>query len=136
MSRLVPYALVIVALLGLAVGAALWWLDQEASAAMAWGLATLPVLATLLVQITRSLRRGDLGLDLVAALSMTAALVFGEPLAGNVVALMYAGGQLLESFAQGRAQQEMTALLGRVARTAMRFRGGCLEVKFQAVLTD
>ena len=127
MSRLVPYALVIVALLGLAVGAALWWLDQEASAAMAWGLATLPVLATLLVQITRSLRRGDLGLDLVAALSMTAALVFGEPLAGNVVALMYAGGQLLESFAQGRAQQEMTALLGRVARTAMRFRGGSLE---------
>ena len=127
MSRLVPYALVIVALLGLTVGAALWWLDQEASAAMAWGLATLPVLATLLVQITRSLRRGDLGLDLVAALSMTAALVFGEPLAGNVVALMYAGGQLLESFAQGRAQQEMTALLGRVARTAMRFRGGSLE---------
>ena len=42
---------------------------------------------------------------------MSAALLFGEPLAGNVVALMYAGGQLLESFAEGRARREMTALL-------------------------
>ena len=36
--------------------------------------------------------RGDVGLDIVAALSMTAALVFGEELAACVVALMYAGG--------------------------------------------
>jgi len=52
---------------------------------------------------------------------MSAALAFGKPLAGDVVALMYAGGQLLETFAAGRARQEMTALLGRVARTAMRY---------------
>ena len=67
------------------------------------------------------------GLDVVAALSMSAALAFGEPLAGNVVALMYASGQLLERFAQGRAKREMSALLGRVARTAMRFRDDTLE---------
>jgi heavy metal translocating P-type ATPase len=81
----------------------------------------------LLVQIAVSLRRGDVGLDVVAALSMSAALLFGEPLAGNVVALMYAGGQLLEGFAQGRARREMTALLGRVAHTAMRFGESGLE---------
>ncbi|HTN64523.1 MAG TPA: heavy metal translocating P-type ATPase, partial [Devosia sp.] len=134
MSRLFPYALVVVALLGLAVGVALWWWGQSAQATTAWALATLPVLASLLVQIALSLRRGDVGLDVVAALSMTAALVFGEPLAGNVVALMYAGGQLLESFAQGRAQHEMTALLGRVARTAMRFQGaGLAEVPITAI---
>jgi heavy metal translocating P-type ATPase len=40
---------------------------------------------------------------------------------------MYAGGQLLESFAQGRARREMTALLGRVAFTAMRYSGEKLE---------
>ena len=56
----------------------------------------MPVLGALLWQIVGSLRRGDLGLDIVAALSMSAALAFGETLAGNVVALMYAGGQLLE----------------------------------------
>jgi heavy metal translocating P-type ATPase len=37
-----------------------------------------------------------------------------------VVAFMYAGGQLLEKYAEGRARREMTALLGRVARTALR----------------
>jgi heavy metal translocating P-type ATPase len=92
-----------------------------------WGIATAPVLAALLWQIVSSLRRGDLGLDIVAALSMSAALIFGETLAGNVVALMYAGGQLLESYAQGQARREMTALLGRVAHTAFRYRGDALE---------
>jgi cation transport ATPase len=50
-----------------------------------------------------------------------------QSLAGNVVALMYAGGQLLESFAESRARREMTALLGRVAFNAMRYRDHGLE---------
>ena len=79
------------------------------------------MLLALFHEIVTSLRRGDVGLDVVAALSMSAALAFGEPLAGNVVALMYSGGQLLEKFAEGRARREMTALLGRVGRTAMRY---------------
>lgn len=121
------YGLVTVAVVGLAVGAGLWWWGRPDWSSLAWALATLPVLIALLVEITQSLRRGDVGLDVVAALSMSAALIFGETLAGNVVALMYAGGQLLETFAQGRARREMTALLGRVAHTAMRYRGEELE---------
>src|SRR6478752_1756207 len=58
---------------------------------------------------------------------MSAALAFGEELAGNVVALMYAGGQVLESYAEGRARREMTALLGRAAHSAMRYVDGALE---------
>lgn len=112
--------LLAIALMGLAVGTSLSVAGLP-GADLAWSIGTLPVLAGLLVQIVRSLRRGDVGLDIVAALSMSAALAFGEPLAGNVVALMYSGGQLLETFAAGRARQEMTALLGRVARTAMRY---------------
>ena len=81
----------------------------------------------LIVQIITSLRRGDVGLDIVAALSMTAALVFGENLAAAVVALMYAGGQYLESFAERHARREMTALLSRAPRTAVRHRDGTLE---------
>ena len=42
---------------------------------------TLPVLLTLLVEIVTSLRCGEVGLDIVAALSMTGALALGEPLA-------------------------------------------------------
>jgi heavy metal translocating P-type ATPase len=121
------YLLVLTALLGLAGGGAAYWLGDAALAQWLWGIATVPVLIGLIWQIVGSLRRGDLGLDIVAALSMTAALVFGETLAGNVVALMYAGGQVLESFAQGRARREMSALLGRVAHTAMRFRGAVID---------
>lgn len=117
--------LVAIALSGLVIGGILWWNGAEAR--WAWTLATLPVLAALLLQIAGSLRRGDVGLDIVAALSMSAALLFGEALAGNVVALMYAGGQLLEAYAQGRARREMSALLGRVAFTAIRYRDGALE---------
>ena len=102
-----------------------WGLAAEAR--WAWSLATLPVLLGLLVEIAVLLRRGDVGLDIVAALSMSAALAFGEPLAANVVAMMYAGGQVLEDFAQGRAKREMTALMGRVAQTAMRYAGDVLQ---------
>jgi cation transport ATPase len=92
-----------------------------------WAAATIPVLVALLAEIVISLRRGDIGLDIVAALSMFAALVFAEYLAAVVVALMYAGGQDLESFAERRASREMTALLARVPRTAVRYRDGRLE---------
>ena len=121
------YLLVSIALLGLAVGAVVYWFGFPATSTWIWGIAIVPVLGGLFWQIISSLRRGDLGLDIVAALSMSAALAFGETLAGNVVALMYAGGQLLESYAQGRARREMTALLGRVAHTAFRYRGEALE---------
>jgi heavy metal translocating P-type ATPase len=118
--------LVIIAVAGLASGTALWAAGAAQLSGWAWSVATAPVLLALLIEIVTSLRRGDVGLDVVAALSMSAALAFGEPLAGNVVALMYAGGQLLETFAQGRARQEMTALLGRVAHSAMRYQGDVL----------
>lgn len=122
-----PRALLLLTLTlaGLTAGIGLWWLGSS-YAGIAWSLATAPVLAVLLVQIVLALRQRQFGLDIVAALSMSAALAFGEPLAANVVALMYSGGQLLEAYAQNRARAEMTALLGRVARTAMVYRSGRL----------
>lgn len=92
-----------------------------------WAAFTLPVLLALLYEIAASLRRGEVGLDIVAALSMTAALAVGENLAAVVVALMYSGGQYLEAFAERHARREMTAILARVPRTAVRHRQGVLE---------
>ena len=119
--------LVAVPLLGLAGGFAARLLGHGQASAWIWDAATLPVLAVLLVQIVTSLLRGQVGLDIVAALSMTGTLVFGEHLAAVVVALMYAGGQYLESYADQRARREMTKLLSNVPRTAMRHRGAALE---------
>ena len=112
---------------GLAAGIAAGLSGHGDWARWIWTAATLPVLAVLLIEIVTSLRRGDVGLDIVAALSMTAALTFGESLAAAIVALMYGGGQYLESYAEKAARREMTALLSRVPRTALRHGGGQLE---------
>jgi heavy metal translocating P-type ATPase len=123
MSRYLEHAdpaLLLVAITGLAGGLLLMWMGAGSAATALWWIGTVPVLAWLAVEIVRSLLRGDFGLDLIAALSMASALAIGEPLAANVVALMYAGGNMLERFAEGRARAEMTGLLERVPRTAMR----------------
>ncbi len=81
---------------------------------------TIPVLVVLVFQIAGSLRRGEVGLDIIAMLSMAGALAFGEYVAAAVVALMYSGGQYLEHAAEGRARREMTALLARAPQKATR----------------
>ncbi len=115
----VPATALVLGLLATAMG-------NGETAAWIFAAGIIPVLIALLVSIIRSLSRGEFGLDIIAALSMTGALLANEALAGVVVALMYSGGQLLEDYAQGRAQREMTALLGRVARTAQVYRGSSL----------
>jgi heavy metal translocating P-type ATPase len=112
---------------GLVIGLAAQFSGWAHWAGPIWAIATIPVLLALVAEIVISLRRGDVGLDIVAALSMLAALVFAEYLAAVVVALMYAGGQYLEDFAERRASREMTALLARVPHTAVRHRNGRLE---------
>ena len=116
-----------VAAFGLAAGIIAKVAGRDDGAAAVWAAATLPVLLALLVEIVTSLRRGEIGLDIVAGLSMAAALIFGENLAAAIVALMYAGGQYLEIYAEKTARREMTALLSRVPRTAIRHRDGQLE---------
>ena len=120
-------ALLLVAVAGLLSGIALSFAGKSDFARIAWFVGVVPVLMALLVEILRSLWRGEVGLDIVAALSMTAALTFGETLAAAVVAVMYSGGTFLESFAEGRARREMHDLLSRVPRTATRHRNGSLE---------
>lgn len=128
MDRL-KHVIVVFPLLGLAAGLALRAVGRPDQAILVWTAATLAVLAVLLAEIVTTLRRGETGLDIVAALSMSAALYFGETLAAVVVALMYAGGSYLESFAQGRARREMSDLLSRMPRTAMVQRpGGCVRL--------
>ncbi|WP_378949328.1 heavy metal translocating P-type ATPase [Paracoccus sp. R86501] len=119
-------ALLAIAAFGLVAGLLLWTAGLGDMATLVWSAGVIPVLAALVVEIIRSLARREVGLDIVAALSMSAALVFGETLAAAVVALMYSGGTFLESFAQGRAQREMSALLSRVSRTATLHRDGQL----------
>jgi heavy metal translocating P-type ATPase len=124
--RVVKRSIVACPLAGLLIGFGLHQLGENELARSTWAWATLPVLVALCIEIVITLRRGEFGLDIVAALSMSAALVFGEPLAAVVVALMYAGGQHLEDFAERRARRDMTALLDRAPRSVMRYENGHL----------
>ncbi|TJX48071.1 MAG: heavy metal translocating P-type ATPase, partial [Mesorhizobium sp.] len=85
-----------------------------------WTVATLPVVAALAISILRDFWIGRFGVDAIALVSMSAALLLGQPLAGVVVAIMYAGGTVLEDFARGRAERSLKALTDRSPRVAHR----------------
>ncbi len=115
--------LVAVAVLGLAGGLVLSWAKPSGlypTPDAVWAFATLPVAIALAVSIFRDFMIGRVGVDAIALVSMSAALLLGEPLAAVVVALMYAGGSLLEDFARGRAQRDLRALEDRSPREAHR----------------
>lgn len=119
--------LFVIAVAGLLAGLAAPFIGLGAFQSWIWGVPAGLILAVLLVEIASSLLKGEVGLDIVAGLSISAALAFGETLAAGVVALMYAGGQLLEDYAANRARADMKALLARVPKTALRYDDGHLE---------
>ncbi|HUE85725.1 MAG TPA: heavy metal translocating P-type ATPase [Vicinamibacterales bacterium] len=116
-----------VALAALLIGGIAWVNGLPAVAATAWTAGTAVVLLAQLVDIGLHLRRGQFGLDLIAALAMAGALALGESLAGIIVGVMFSGGEALEAYARRRARHEMTALLGRLPRTATRYVEGALQ---------
>lgn len=107
-------------------GIAAWSLGQPALAGHLWLAGTLPVLLSLVIGIAVGLFGGNVGLDIIALLSMSGALALGESLTAIVIALMVASGRVLELWAEARAQREMTALLSRVPRHAQRYEDGQL----------
>lgn len=71
--------------------------------------------------------RGRFASDIVAALAIVGALVFGQPLAGLIVALMQTGGEGLEHWAEGRASAAVRALEDSAPRVAHRVRPGGVD---------
>ncbi|MBA4796528.1 MAG: heavy metal translocating P-type ATPase [Rhizobiales bacterium] len=122
-----PVLLAALAFLCLAGGGVLYLAARPEQAALIWLVGAGSVFVVLVADILRALLNGRMGVDATAALSIGVGLALGENLAAAIVAVMYAGGQLLESFAEGRARRDMTALLGRVSRTAMRYQRETLE---------
>lgn len=114
-------ALLVIAILGLAVGIGAWRAGLgPLKADTIWTVATLPVVAALAISILRDFWIGRFGVDAIALVSMSAALLLGQSLAAVVVAIMYAGGTVLEDFARGRAERNLKALTDRSPRVAHR----------------
>jgi P-type E1-E2 ATPase len=119
-ERVLRWILVSIAILGLAAGGIAYLHQRPDLAAASFMAATVPVIAALLVSMVRDLLAGRLGVDAIALVSMCAAIALGEPLAGAVVALMYAGGNVLEDVAVARAEHDLRALVDRAPRRAHR----------------
>ncbi|MGE0767504.1 MAG: heavy metal translocating P-type ATPase [Hyphomicrobiaceae bacterium] len=119
-ERIIRQALLGIALAGLALGLAASLSGKPALAFAMWAVGTLPVIIALLVSMARDLLAGRLGVDAVAFVSMSAALVLGEGLAAAVVAVMYAGGNMLEDYAVARAERDLKSLVDRAPRIAHR----------------
>lgn len=121
-------ALLTIAVAGLAAGlAGMWggWLPLAPE--ILWMLATLPVIVALARAILMDIWGGRVGVDAIALVSMSAALAFQQPLAAVVVAIMYAGGNVLEDYARGHAERNLKALSDRSPRIAHRMSGERME---------
>src|SRR5262245_62017491 len=127
LERILRRAFVAWAILGLAAGVIAYAVQRPVFADLAWTTATVPVIVGLALSIAYDLWRGRMGVDAIALVSMSGALALGQPLAGAVGALMYAGGNVLEDMAIVRAQRDLHSLVDRAPRTAHRYGGERIE---------
>jgi cation transport ATPase len=118
--------LIAIAFAGLILGFVTWSAGRSDLAEWCWIGGTIPVLVGLFVSIVRDLSAGRMGVDTIALVSMSGAVVLGEALAGIVIAIMYAGGNVLEDIAVARAERDLRSLIDRAPRTAHRRAGSII----------
>jgi heavy metal translocating P-type ATPase len=104
----------------LAGGAIAWWAGAPAAADAAWVVGTLVGLLFALVTTIDAARHKRPTVDVIAVLALAGALWIGEPLAGAIITLMLATGQVLDARAEARARRELSLLVARAPRTARR----------------
>ena len=126
-DRFIRRALFAIAIAGLVAGLSAWFAGQDGLAARLWAAGTIPVVIGLGVSIWQDFAAGRMGVDAVAFISMSVALLLGENLAAAVVAVMYAGGNLLEDFAVVRAERDLKTLIDRAPRIAHRIIDSTVE---------
>jgi heavy metal translocating P-type ATPase len=113
--------------LGLAIGTALALTDRALAARIVWSAAALPVALHVGLAAAQALAGGRVGVDVIALAAILGAAALDEAAAAAVVALMVAGGEALEDWAQGRAKRSLTALAARAPRRAARLAEGTVE---------
>lgn len=119
-ERLFRRTLASISLAGLVFGLAAWAAGRSEWANWSWAIGTGAIFAGLAVSMLRDFLVGRVGVDAVAFVAMAGALALGENLAGIVVAVMYAGGNMLEDLAVARAERDLRSLIDRAPRVAHR----------------
>ncbi|MGB2711053.1 MAG: hypothetical protein WBC33_06005, partial [Conexibacter sp.] len=120
-------ALTAIALAAIACGALLHLAGRPSAGDAVWAGLTAAMLVPLSWSVARDVAHGRFGVDVIALVSMSGALVLGEQLAGAIVALMLAGGNALEATASRRARSELTRLLALAPSIAHVRRDGAID---------
>lgn len=120
----------------LAGGAVAFWLDAPDTARVLWIVGTVLGLVFALAATVEAARHRRPTVDIIAVLALAGALAVDEPLAGALITLMLATGQVLEARAAARARRELSLLTERAPRTARRVTAdGLAEVAVDEVGT-
>jgi heavy metal translocating P-type ATPase len=76
--------------------------------------------APVVYSTVRGLLRGKFAADVIASMTVVAALALGHPVVGLVIVIMQTGGEALERYAEGRASDALRALQDITPRRARR----------------
>ena len=125
---LIEPTLVVLTLGALAGGGAAWLAGWRDVADSCWIAGTAFAVVPALVWVLLALRRGRVGVDVIAVLSLVGTLLVHEYLAGALVAVMLAGGRALDAAATRRASHDLRSLLERAPRFARRRVGSQVSV--------
>ena len=126
-GRRAALLLLVVTTSGLAVGGLAWLAGAGTVTDAAWLATAACGLGYALWSAADSIRRGRVGVDVIALLALAGAVAVRELLAAAVISVMLTSGRWLEAWAAERARHDLNALLARAPRTARRYRGGSLE---------
>lgn len=117
-QRWLNSSLLLVCVLALLTGGLAYLAQQPAWAALAWATGGAFMALVLVVEMARRLARGEAGIDLIALLSIGAALILEQMLVAALVAFMLATGRALEAFSLRHAERELRALIQRAPQRA------------------
>jgi heavy metal translocating P-type ATPase len=92
--------------------------------------------APVVYSTVRGLLRGKFAADVIASMTVVAALALGHPVVGLVIVIMQTGGEALERYAEGRASDALRALQDITPRRARRVAadGTVEEIDVDAVI--
>ncbi len=128
LARLVEPVLLALTVSALSAGGVAWLAGSHQVADWCWIAGTVVAVVPAVLWVLAALRRGRVGVDLIAVLSLIGTLLVGEYLAGALIAVMLAGGQALEAAAERRASHDLRALLEHAPRFARRRVGSAVSV--------
>lgn len=101
----------------------LMFAGQQLATNWVLGVSASIMVVFLLGDMIKTLREGNVGVDILAATAIVTAVLLGEYWAAIVIVLMLVGGEALEDYAQSRAKAELTSLINRKPRIAHILKG-------------